>query len=245
MKSLRTAFTAILVAISLHFQAQNTLFSAAKAGLNLREKPDGSSPVLAKIPYGEKMTQNDLGYYGNLKTENMDAYWIYVTYQGKKGYVADVYALSVAPPPVSEYPMEAFLKNLGREKCEVSKESPSDGDDYQKMIKVLLDNGISYKLHTFYESFVESFHLPGISMGQAFVLARLLYGETSVFKAVTTFPRKSGQLTAGDISVKVNVVADEIGVPTYIRMEWCDGGCYQLQIMEHFNEATIIMSGGV
>ncbi|MCG9909832.1 MAG: SH3 domain-containing protein [Flavobacteriales bacterium] len=223
---------------------QQVFYSAAKAGLNLREKPDAASSIITKIPYGQKVDLLNEGYHGTLKTEGMEANWRYINFQGKKGYVADAYILSIPPPSLSDGDVENYLKSFTREKCRWEKEiNPNGEENYRRLEKVMYENGIMVNTQFYYESFNESIILNEFTFYQAFVLVRLLYAESGYMKIEGAFPAKSFKpQTQNEIEINIRY---EYNRPTYISFSQCDAGCYTVEIEENWGEVIITVSGGV
>ena len=89
---------------------ENTLYVAAKTGLNIREKPETTAKVLDKIPYAAKITLGEVGEQSKrINTEGFIGYWKKVTYNNKTGYIIDAYLLPYPPPKGDTKTMKEYL----------------------------------------------------------------------------------------------------------------------------------------
>ena len=86
---------------------ENALYVAARAGLNIREKPETTAKVLEKIPYAATVTREETGEQNKrIVTEGFIGYWQKVTYNNKTGYIIDAYLLP--------YPAESRHQDIER-----------------------------------------------------------------------------------------------------------------------------------
>ena len=227
--------------------AQGTLYSASKAGLNLREKPDINAPVLTKIPYGEKMDLIRTEKQTNTETEGMKFSWAYVSYLGQKGYVADIYTLSFAPPKHKD--VESYLNSLAtqvgkwEEKPEFETADGAIHDNAVQTLKILYNNGVLYRMNQGYEWENVSVWLPGFSMEQAFVLARLLPQFNNVLHTSDSFPKKS-QKISDEKSVTVSHSESWPFCQT-IRYELTNVSFHTVEIRNEDGEISITYSSGI
>jgi hypothetical protein len=243
---MRNSFLVLVFLFSsfVTLSGQQVFYSAAKAGLNLREKPDAASPVVTKIPYGQKVELLDEDYHGTIETEGMEANWKFVSYQGKKGYVADAYILPIPPPTQSDGNIENYLKSFTREKCRWEKEINAGAEEnYRRLEKVMYENGIIVDTQFYFEAFNDRIILSEFTFYQAFVLVRLLHAEGPYIKIKGDFPAKSFKpKTEKEIEINIRYDYDR---PVYISFSLCDVGCYTLEIEENWGEVLVTLSGRI
>lgn len=224
--------------------AQSTFYVASKSGLNLRQNPDPGSAVITKIPYGSKVTKaaGDPSSF-TLETEGMNASWQRVLFEGRPGYVADVYLLPFMPPVnhTCDDP-EGYLKTLSKETGRSVKKATDSYEGEQTVTRVLFENGMAYRYHSGYEYHAYTIWIPYINMHRGFVLARLLSNMPKLLSTGDAFPVKSvkGSETVHNITVEYR---DHW--LTAIRFDWCEGGCYTVEIRDEEGEISITFSGGV
>lgn len=245
----KIAFGLILFcALAFNTVAQSTFYAASKSGLNLRQDPDGNSAVITKIPYGAKVTKaGEVSQY-TLTTEGMAAQWQRVLYEGRPGYVADVYLLPFAPPALPlAAGLEGYLKSLsaqvGSSKKTVSTIMEAGETTVERR---MYQNGMCYRMFNGYEYGSETIWLPGITLPQAFVLARLLSPEAGLLSTSDIFPSRSVDPDSPSRhSVKVTKPYPDSNWVTALNYEWCNAGCYQLEIRYEEGEVSITISSGV
>lgn len=226
-------------------KAQSDLYSAARAGLNLREAPEQSSKVLDKVPFGEKMKVVTDTLFGVAYTEGMQCYWQKVHYMGKTGYVANAYALPIKPPAAAPDDLLIYLETVATKVGENQYEVRYMEELGVRVEKKLFKSGLSYRIIKGYEYFKETIWLPGFSMEQAFVLARLISPISGLLNQEDAFPgesKKSEEMDSKSIEVKY---AYKNLYPQYVRLEYCEGACYILTLDNEGGEISISISAGV
>lgn len=228
-------------------KSQTSFYSAAKAGLNIREKPDVNAAVLTKIPYGEKLTRADETDYGNVDTEGMQARWMMVTNGTVKGYVADVYLLPFQPPSADVKSLRNYLGTLSKIQSSWKKMNESKGEDAGGYVeKIIYANGIVLREFQGYEYFSETIWFPKINMQHAFVMARLLCTYPKLLDVQDKFPTESSKgTTPQNRDIKVFKVYENFNYPSLIRIDICDAGCHSIEIHEEEGEVSICFSSGV
>lgn len=242
----------ILLLLSLNMLvsgwSQTIFYAASKSGLNLREKDEAGSTVLTKIPYGEKMTFIGMEYKNEAKSEGMSGNWMYVSYGGKKGYVADMYALPV-PPPSSPNTLKEYADKIGNVLAEwknddVTKNNTEESN--QQIEKTLYTNGIVVRSVSGYEWGTTTIWIPDMSIQRAFVLARLLSGDINLLSTSDSFPKQNikGQDDT-QRSIQLYSFFGDLSYPKLIRYEICDGGCYWLEISSEDGDISISFGSAV
>ena len=125
---LRITFILVLLLSSDLLYAQpglaSTYYVLAESGLNMRSEPNLKSKVIAKIPYGESVTDPDYTDEGNYEgIEDFPGYhiydyWIKCNYKGKVGYVFKGYLSRYRVPKADEGMQEYLTRLFGHEKTE-------------------------------------------------------------------------------------------------------------------------------
>lgn len=226
-------------------KAQSDLYSAARAGLNLREAPEQSAKVLVKVPFGEKMKALNDSLYGVAYTEGMQCNWRKIQYGGKTGYAASAYVLPIKPPASAPEELIKYLETVGTKVGESQYENRSSEEAGIKVEKKLFKNGLSYRIITGYEYYKETVWLPNFSMEQAYVLARLISPISGLLSPEDAFPSVSNTPENSELrSVDVRF-AFENSYPYYVKFEYCEGACFTLTIDNEGGEISISISAGV
>lgn len=230
-------------ALTLNSIAQSTCYVASKSGLNLRQSPDAGSAVITKLPYGTKVTKAADPSSSGLETEGMNASWQRVLFDGRPGYVADVYLLPFMPPVNHNCnDLEAYLKSLSKETGRSVKKSAEAYEGEQTVTRIVFENGMAYRHQSGYEYSATTIWIPYIDMYRGFVLARLLSDMPKLLSTGDPYPTKSvkGYETVHDITVIYNDRWLQA-----IRFDWCEGGCYTVEVRDEEGEISITFSGGV
>jgi len=210
---MRTITLAIFFACAFSVNAQiydGTFYVAAKTGLSMREKPEASSKVLEKIPYGTKITIiPEEGDWKEVTTESMIGYWKKIKFNNKTGYIVDNYLLSWAPPRL------ATIKDLKQYLAQVSlphgtklvRKSGSEGSEGGwELHKQLYKNGAEWhELHG-YEYGSNTYFLPEFNLQQGFLLCRLIPEFAQVFGEKDEFPTASKTFTKNGIEYDLKLI---------------------------------------
>lgn len=258
---MRIFLLAALMAITFSAKAQlmhGTYFVAAKSGLSIREKPDASSKVLDKIPYGTKVTTIDEeGDWKEIVTENLTGYWKKVKYNNKTGYIVDSYLMPWAPPKL------ATIKDLKQYLAQSSQPAgpkvvTKNGSMQQitesgwELTKQIFKNGGEYHQFFAYEYNSDTYFLPGFSLQQGFLLCRLIPEFSQVFGEKEEFPLTSKEYKKGEREYGVQVIrTNNDGTDTSpfsiekIKISFEDGAYYEFEMYMQDNQLVIFLSGGV
>ncbi|MBI5858278.1 MAG: SH3 domain-containing protein [Sphingobacteriales bacterium] len=241
--------------VSLHPVAQPGLtgpyYVAAKNGLSLREKKDAQSKLLATIPYATKLTVTYPDEIVNITLEGIESAWAKTTFNGKTGYIVNTYLLPWPPPKATIKTMKQYLPQVSAVAgapvvIKANIESLESGGANLK--KQLFKNGAEYHEETFYEANNDSYFLPGFTLQQGFVLARLIPEFKDVFSADEAFPSESKTFTKNGHEYRLIVDAEKIGDYTWINkisIEYEDGAIYSFQMFLLGGQLVISFGGGV
>jgi hypothetical protein len=210
---MRNLFLLPLLVISFAAAAQQSgsMYVAAKTGLSIREKPDAAAKVLDKIPYGTKISiirQDE--ELKRITTEGISGYWQKVKYNNKTGYIVDSYLFPWPPPKL------ATVKEMKNYFAQVtvpfgSKLVIKNGtihnieEDGWEINKQLYKNGAEWHQYFGYESGSNAYFLPGFSMEQGFLLARLIPEFKDVFGEKDEFPTENKTFKKGDVEYTITV----------------------------------------
>jgi hypothetical protein len=227
--------------------AQKTLYAAAKTGLNVREMPDINSPAIAKIGYGVKLTQINEDDYGIADTEGMRCKWVMITDGTVKGYAAEVYCLPFPPPKENGKDLKGYLTSLAKVQTSWKKDNDSKAEESAGYIeKTIFSNGVVLRQIVGYESYTETVWIPNLSIGSAYVLARLLCNNSKLLDIQDAFPKNSiKQETKTSKEIKIFKMYENFDSPTLVRFDFCEGSCYAIEIHEEEGEVSITFSNWV
>lgn len=259
---MRIVLLIILFTISISATAQlmhGTYYTAARSGLSLREKPDASSKLLEKIPYGTKLTTIDEeGDWKEIVTEGMTGFWKKVTYNKKTGYVVDSYLLPSPPPKLATIKdMKQYLAQIsqpaGAKVVTKSGTMEQITEGGWELTKQLYKNGSEYHQFFAYEYNSDTYFLPGFSIQQGFLLCRLIPEFKEVFGENEEFPLKDKTFKKNEheYEIKVIRVGNNDGTDNSpfsiekIKIGFEDGAYYEFEMYMQENQLVIIFSGGV
>lgn len=218
MKKLLLFFVVVLLTTNVLAQ---TMYVAAKDGLSLREKPDINAKVLAKIPYGQKvspiiLTPGDPETEQpapTVVTEGFTSNWQKVKYNNKTGYVPDTYLFLVPPPKKGIKSLENYFKQLstlaGRSYVKNEGDPGLFGAGGEEFTKMLYKNGMEVHKYLAYEYDSQAYLLPGFSIQRAFLLMRLLQEIPEFIANEDPFPTESTTTQLKDGGKKIITVEKE------------------------------------
>ena len=232
----------LLSTLTLNTPAQSVFYAASKSGLNLREQPNAGATVLTKIPYGAKVTKATQGNDGQIETEGMNAGWQRILYEGRPGYVADVYLLPFPPPQGTSDDLDGYLNSISKSVGTAKKSITYSTEETLSTTRTLYENGMAIRHFSGYEYSSETLWVPGINMHQGFVLARLLSSFKALLSTADAFPSKSVDGGDNGRSILVQYTSHWLSA---IRYEWCEGACYTIELRDEEGEISITFSGGV
>jgi hypothetical protein len=210
---MRKLFLLSLLFISFGIAAQQagTMYVAAKSGLSIREKPDAAAKVLDKIPYGTKITLiQDTAELKSITTEGIVGYWQKVKYNNKTGYILDSYLFPWSPPKlatvkeVKNYFAQVTVP-FGAKLVVKSGNMNNIEDGGWEITKQLYKNGAEWHHYSGYESYSNAYFLPGFSIEQGFLLARLIPEFKEAFGEKDEFPTESKTFKKGDVEYTITV----------------------------------------
>lgn len=247
-------FLLALIFITADSMAQwaGTFYVAAKSGLSLREKQDINSKVLAKIPYGTKITVTYPDETINISSEGMDGAWAKTTFGGKSGYVVNSYLLPWPPPKATVKTLKQYLPQVssaaGVPVVVKSNSIESLESGGSSMKKQLFKNGAEYHEEQFYESNNDSYFLPGFTLQQGFLLIRLISEFKDVFAETAVFPRSDITTKRGQSDHIIKVEKEKLGDSDWInkiKVEYEDGAYYAFEMFLLGGQLVISFGGGV
>ena len=251
-----------VIAFDCYSQWPGTYYVAAKSGLSLREKQDVNSNLLVKIPYGTKVTVSYLDESVRYIAEGMEGHWANITYNGKKGYIVNTYLLPWPPPKITQstpekpFGMKNYFAQVSTpfsQKLILKSGKPGGVDDSGwELNKQLYKNGAEWHHLTAWESGSDEYFLPGFTLEQGFLLARLIPEFSEVFDENDAFPTESRTFKKGDVEyiIKVDKQTYGEGENTYswierIHIEFSPGASYSFDLFRLGNQLVISFGGGV
>lgn len=169
------------------------VFIAAITGMNLREAPHRNSKVIHSLPYSQKVEVLEKTDITEV-IDGLEGEWIKVGVEGKEGYIFNGYILSVLPPnlhpttTMESYFSENLLtkgqKEVSRKVYDISSESykktkipaekavvENESDLFE--IRQEYAGGFVYSEEMAYESRQEIGFLPGLTIQEGFLMARV------------------------------------------------------------------------
>jgi len=245
----------LMVVASITVAAQTeTLYVASKSGLSLREKPDASSKLLDKIPYGAKVSsvQTDEEWIP-VTLEGMNGYWRKIKFNNKTGYAADCYFLPLPPPKITVKEMKGYLTQLSVPFG--SKLIVKPGNRYNleesgwELHKQLYKNGGEWHRFLGYEYGSDTYFLPGFTLQQAFLLVRLIPEFNTIFSEMDAFPLENKVFKKGEREYSIKVEKENYGGDINwikkISVEYEDGAIYNFELFQIDNQVVIFLGAGV
>lgn len=249
-------FPLLILSLGVMAQQSGSLYVAAKTGLSVREKPDAGAKVLDKIPYGTKITliraDEELK---SIITEGISGYWQKVKYNNKTGYIVDSYLFPWPPPKLATVKeMKNYFTQVtvpfGSKLVVKSGSMNNIEESGWEINKQLYKNGAEWHQYFGYESGSSAYFLPGFSMEQGFLLARLIPEFKEVFGEKDEFPTENKTFKKGDIEYTITVykLAWEGQISPYvekIHIEFSPDASYSFDMYMVDGELVISFGGGV
>jgi uncharacterized protein YraI len=251
MKKITHLIAALI--ITLHAAAQTkVVYNAYKPGLSMRDKPGTTGAVLSKIPYGEKLTLvNPYNDTVTVINEGMTGYWNMVEYKGQRGYVVGIYLLDIAPPKATVKTMQDYFKQLSvpAGSAVTTVTGNKDSEMYSSLKKQLYKNGCEYHEANFYESGYNTYFIPGLTLQQGFIIARLIPEFKDVFASTDAYPsasKKIKMMGPGEGEKEIKVQKDEgANWINKITVGYEQGAVYEFELFELHGQLVISYGGGV
>lgn len=257
---MKILFMAAFMALSLSTLAQvyGNYYVAAKTGLSIREKPEATSKVLDKIPYGTKVTTlEEPGNWVSITTEGMMGYWRKVKYNNKTGYIVDNYLLPLSPPKLNAIKdLKQYLAQasqpFGTKLVRKSTSMNLDDEGGWELTKQLYKNGSEWHQFLAYEYNSDTYFLPDFSLQQGFLLLRLIPEFKNIFGEKDEFPTANKKFSRDDneYEIKLYKTVDEAeyGGPftiEKIKIEFSEGATYIFEMYMQDNQLVIFFGGGL
>lgn len=247
---------ALFFSINADARAQEKHYAIASPELSLRQGPGTQSPVLAKIPYGSPLvpvnTNNDTDSYQQVVVGGLPGYWKKVKYKEATGYVIDAYLSGIAPPKPGTKDMSSYASQVSRpfgNKLTTGK-SPTHIEEGGEVIsRQLYQNGMVYTQVTGYEYMAETLQFPAAHIASVYNLLRNIDEFGPVLK--TNNDLKEGEHTTKDSKGKVytwKVMYEKENGTTWlqaIKINWEEGGYYNLEVRALETEVIVTYSSGV
>jgi Bacterial SH3 domain len=248
--------SAVLFSVALQAQI-TTFYTAAEAGLSMRETPDKNGKTIEKIAYGEKVTA-DFKYIPadsvvqRISTEGYDGIWQRIIYKGKTGYVVNSYLWEMPPPRKGTKTLQEYVKQLSTPAGAPVVIKKNYGEFIETTKKQLYKNGIQINIAEGYESHSETWIIPGLTIENGFMLIKLLKQFPEMIDSKSFFPAADQKIKKGDIEVSVKVMKECSGDGTEkyctlykVMFSYEQGGYYDLELMQLDGELVISFGGGV
>lgn len=241
-------FAAILLSLIVAAQ-DNIQYVAAKAGLNIREKPDINAKVLDKIPYAAKISLPESGEESKkVITEGMTGYWKKITYNNKTGYIIDTYLFPFAPPKAGTKTIKEYLSQLADPfGSELINKGGNEEVGYE-LRKQLYKNGGESHVFQGYEYGSVTYFIPDLTTQQGFLLLRMIPEFAEVIGEKDVFPTNSKTFKKGENEFNVKIEKEMINnVPWIKRMtiEFESGAVYSFEMYQIDNQLVIFYGSGV
>lgn len=228
-------------------------YVAAKAGLNLREKPDPKSKTIINIPYGTKLEMNnDQESNRRISTEGMSGYWRKVKYKDHEGFIIDSYLLPIQPPSAKVKTMKDYLAEIsapfGDKLTFRSNTLEEDEAGSYELQKQLFRNGAEYHAFQGYEYSSATYFLPGLSLQEGFLLLRLIPEYAEVFSLKDAFPSANKTFKKNGYEYSIRVDKEQITDIPWIKkisVEFESGIIYNFEMYQIDTQLVIFLGGGV
>lgn len=195
-----------LLLIALLFLVKNvyatfsqTMYVAAASGLRVHKSPSINSPVIEHLSYGDAVVIQ-LTEYETIKADGFTTHWVPINNgKGANGYILNAYLLPFLPPDTSASGLKEYAEQLSNQACApVICKDVNELDWDMKDTKLLYKNGMVFTENTNYEYLSKSLIIPGITIEEAFIIARNI-NETRLFLPENgRFPESSTYQSAGN-----------------------------------------------
>ncbi len=175
------------------------------SGINLRQEPTTTSKVLVLVPYGAKLTIEEVTDRSQ-DVDNFRGRFVKVTYKGKTGYLFAGF-LSSLPAPDLKKPtnLDGYaVKYLGK--------------GAKKGAATVYPNGIIHEVQSGEGSYAQKLTVPNISLEEGFLIARALASTLDAgFTGREPFPKKNATYdeTVGGKKIQTEVTINKIESGTF------------------------------
>lgn len=229
----------------------NVRYAAARGGLNLRDQPAVTGKLLTKIPYGASLTlEEPQGESRRVTLDGMNGLWKKVTYQGKTGYIPDIYLLTMAPPAEGTKTFRDYLSQLAKKhgkELEVNGDGlPEDGG--YRITKQLFENGGEAHRFEGPEYGSVTYFLPGVTVQEGFLLIRMIPEFAEVFTEKDAFPTKDRTFRRGETEYRIKVQREMFGDTPWIeriKVDFEPAAIYSFELYQIDNQLVIFYGAGV
>ncbi len=248
--------SALFFSINTDTRAQEKYYATANPELSLRQDPGTQSPVLTKIPYGSLLVSvnanNDTGSYKQVVVGGLPGYWKKVKYKEATGYVIDAYLSPAAPPKAGTKDLPSYATQVSRtfgNKLTTGKAPTQIAEGGEVVDRQLYQNGMVYTKVTGYEYMAETLQFPAANIATVYNLLRNIDEFGPVLK--TNNDLKEGEHTTKDSKGNVYTwkvaYEKENGVNWLqsIKINWEEGGYYNLEVRALETEVIVTYSSGV
>lgn len=221
-----------------------TLFIAAKSGLNIREKPSTDAEVVTLVPYGTgvQVVKDDAAPVP-MTAEGLKGKWVKVQYDEKTGYAFDGFMISHPVPKDGESLKDYTHRVYGpvqNHKVINPKQAVIDGKAKEFREDYTLKNGAYHIEAGYWAGTMDTYTLPNTTVQEAFLMAKLV--GISFVKEIS-FPTKNytknnKEHPMDSFNVKVT---NQNGIVTKVHLE---GEYYAVTITKKDNGVELKVGGG-
>ncbi|MBK5269761.1 MAG: SH3 domain-containing protein [Bacteroidia bacterium] len=231
------------------FAQDNAKYVAAKAGLNIREKPDVTATVLDKIPYATKIVLPEtVEEAKKINTEGLTGYWRKVTYNNKAGYIIDSYLLPFPPPKSGLKTIKEYLAQLADLFGAELVIKGGDEETGYELHKQLYKNGGESHQYKGYEYGSVTYFLPELTMQQGFLILRMIPEFAEVLTEKDLYPTSNKKFKRGENEYEIKVEKETISDTPWIKrisIEFESGAIYSFEMYQIDNQLVIFYGSGV
>jgi len=251
---MKNLFILAALLCSIVVNAQETvLYVAAKAGLNIRDKPETAAKVLDKIPYAAKISLEETDQPNKkIVTEGFMGYWRKVMYNGVTGYIIDAYLLPFPPPNAGMRTMKEHLAQVSvafGDSLIISSGTMNNVEEGgAQLVKQLYKNGGEWHEFLGYEYNSMTYFIPGITMQQAFLLVRLFPEFSEYISEKDEYITASKKVKKKDREYEYRVEKEVFGDTPWInriKISFEDGAIYDFEMFQIDNQVVIFYGAGV
>lgn len=251
MKSL--FFLAALCYSILTIAQENTLYVAAKTGLNIREKPETTAKVIDKIPYAAKISLEETSEQSKrINTEGFTGYWRKISYNNRTGYIIDAYLLPYPPPKTGTKTMKEYLSQISvafGDSLIIPDGTMNNVEELgSRLIKQLYKNGGEWHEFVGYEYNSMTYFIPGFTMQQAFLLVRLIPEFADYIGEKDEYVLASKKVKKKDREYEYKIEKEVLGDTPWInriKITFEEGAIYDFEMFQIDNQVVIFYGAGV
>ena len=223
------------------------MYVAAKAGLNIREKPETSAKVLGKIPFASRISWPETNETSKrINTEGLHGYWRKITYNNMTGYIIDTYLLPCEPPKPGTKTLREYMAQISvpfGDSLVITNGALNNVEEGgSQLTKQLYKNGSEWHEFQGYEYNSQTYFMPGFTMQQAFLLLRLVPEFEDYITEKDEYITANKKIKKKEREYEYTVEKEVFGDTPWInkiKIAFEDGAIYTFEMFQIDNQVVI------